>query len=231
MTENARCAALLRNGERRRSVAVDGDFCAHHHRLASALGEEAVQTGRHVRRRRQDSILARVVDQSEHDDVEIKHGTATTTTTASCPRMCGPASPPPRRRTCPSSSASCSTRRPATRQAWTTITCKHCERQGRYEVVIPDYRVRLDAVEKLLQQGLGRAREAQDAPVSQVPSVAADVMKLGWEDLQRFAAALFVDALVGLHRRGADALLRERAAALSDDERRVLRTALGAVPS
>ena len=34
----------------------------------------------------------------------------------------------------------------ATRQAWTTITCKHCDRQGRYEVVIPDYRVRLDAV-------------------------------------------------------------------------------------
>ena len=100
-----------------------------------------------------------------------------------------------------------------------------------HEVMIPDYRVRLDAVEKLLQQGLGRAREAQDAPVSQVPAVASDVLKLGWEDLQRFVATYCLDALVALHRRGADGLLRERAAALSDDERRVLRDALDAVPA
>jgi hypothetical protein len=116
----------------------------------------------------------------------------------------------------------------AIREAWTTITCKHCERQGRYEVVIPDYRVRLDAVEKLLQQGLGRAREAQDAPVSQLPAVAADVMKLPWQDLQRFAAAFCLDDLVAVHRRGADELLRERVADLSDGERRVLRAALDA---
>jgi hypothetical protein len=83
----------------------------------------------------------------------------------------------------------------ATRQAWTTITCKHCGRQGRYEVVIPDYRVRLDAVEKLLQQRLGRAQKAQEAPVSQVPAVAAEVMKLPWQDLQRFAAMYCLDDL------------------------------------
>jgi hypothetical protein len=118
----------------------------------------------------------------------------------------------------------------ATRQAWTTITCKHCERQGRYEVVIPDYCVRLDAVEKLLQQGLGRAREAQDAPVSQVPAVTSDVLKLGWQDLQRFAATFCIDDLVRLHRRGADTLLQERVAELSDAERRVLREALESAP-
>jgi hypothetical protein len=37
----------------------------------------------------------------------------------------------------------------ANKQVWATVTCKHCERQGRYEVVLPDYRVRLDAVEAL----------------------------------------------------------------------------------
>jgi hypothetical protein len=114
----------------------------------------------------------------------------------------------------------------ASRQAWTTITCKHCERQGRYEVVIPDYRVRLDAVEKLLQQGLGRAREAQEAPASELPAVVTDVMKLPWQDLQRFAATFCLDDLVALQRRGAEALLRERVAALSDGERRVLQEAL-----
>jgi hypothetical protein len=91
---------------------------------------------------------------------------------------------------------------------------------------VPDYRVRLDAVEKLLQQGLGRAREAQEAPASEVPAVASDVMKLPWKDLQRFAATLCLDDLVALQRRGAEALLRERVAALSDSERRVLQEAL-----
>jgi hypothetical protein len=85
--------------------------------------------------------------------------------------------------------------------------------------------------EKLLQQGLGRAREAQDAPVSQVPAVAADVMKLPWQDLQRFAATYLLDDLVALQRRGADALLRDRVAAMSDGQRSVLRTSLDSVPS
>jgi hypothetical protein len=70
MTEHARCAAQLRSGERCRSVAVDGDLCAHHRDLAMDVGEEPVRDGRHVRRRRQDSALARVVDQPDHDYVE-----------------------------------------------------------------------------------------------------------------------------------------------------------------
>src|SRR5262249_4760783 len=45
----------------------------------------------------------------------------------------------------------------ADKPVWVTTPCKSCGRAGRHEVVIPDYRVRLDAVEKLLQQGLGRA--------------------------------------------------------------------------
>jgi hypothetical protein len=53
-------------------------------------------------------------------------------------------------------------------------------------------------------------------------------MKLSWQDLQRFVAAFCLDDLVALHRRGAEALLRERVAKLSDGERRVLRAALDA---
>jgi transcription elongation factor Elf1 len=50
-------------------------------------------------------------------------------------------------------------------EVWATIGCKHCGREGRYEIDVPDNRVRLDAVEKLLQQGLGRAREAEESRV------------------------------------------------------------------
>ena len=57
----------------------------------------------------------------------------------------------------------------ANRQVWATIGCKHCGREGRYEIEVPDNRVRLDAVEKLLQQGLGRAREAEESRVPRLP--------------------------------------------------------------
>jgi hypothetical protein len=222
----------MRSGERCRSVAVDGDFCAYHHRVAADVGEDAVRAGQHVRPRRQDSTLARVTAEPQPELLEVpaRNGSAgdgVVTPSEVRPRLAAAAAAnlPDLERVLLDAATG------ATRQAWTTIVCKHCERQGRYEVVIPDYRVRLDAVEKLLQQGLGRAREAHDAPVSQVPAVAADVMKLPWQDLQRFAASFCLDDLVALHRRGADALLQERVADLSDGERRVLRAALDSAPS
>jgi hypothetical protein len=114
----------------------------------------------------------------------------------------------------------------ANKPVWTSVTCKFCERQARYEVVIPDYRVRLDAVEKLLQQGLGRAREAQEAPVAQIPASAAAIERLSWRSLQQLAASFCVDELAAVQQRGSEALLRGRIAKLSGAERRVLREVL-----
>ena len=31
----------------------------------------------------------------------------------------------------------------ANKQLWATITCKHCDRAGRYEITVPDNKVRL----------------------------------------------------------------------------------------
>jgi hypothetical protein len=158
MTERARCAAHLRNGKRCRSVGVDCGFCAHHRDLAADVGEEAVHTGRYARRRRQDSTLARVVPEPKQDNVEQydRHGNDRNngvTPSDVRPRLAAAADAnlPVLERVLLDAATG------ATRQAWTTVTCKFCERQGRYEVAIPDYRVRLDAVEKLLQQGLGRS--------------------------------------------------------------------------
>jgi hypothetical protein len=231
MTEHASCAARLRDGERCRSVAVDGDFCAHHRDLAMDVGEEPVRDGRHVRRRRQDSALARVVDQPEHDDVEDqardgndRHDGAMPSDVR--PRLAAAAAAnlPELERVLLDAATG------ATRQAWTTITCKHCERQGRYEVVIPDYRVRLDAVEKLLQQGLGRARESQEQPVPQIPESVEAVRAMPWAELEAAFAAQFVGSLAEIQRAGGgEQLLRERLAVLSAGERLLLRTALDAV--
>jgi hypothetical protein len=114
----------------------------------------------------------------------------------------------------------------ANRQVWVTIACKHCERQGRYEVEVPDNRVRLDAVEKLLQQGLGRAREAEHSPTPQLPPTAAAVETMSWQDQQQLARMLLVDEIAAIQRNEGETLVREKLAALSVSERRVLREAL-----
>jgi hypothetical protein len=114
----------------------------------------------------------------------------------------------------------------ANRQVWVTIACKHCERQGRYEVEVPDNRVRLDAVEKLLQQGLGRAREAEQSPTPRLPQSAAAVTAMSWHDQQLFAEILYVDEIAAVLRGDGERLLREKLAELSEGERRLLREAL-----
>jgi hypothetical protein len=226
LSEHPRCAALLRSGERCRSVAASGsEFCGLHRERVSEVGEEALREGRYLRRR-QDSSLVRVVGESTSSEREplVRDGNGESGVTPSQVRP----------RLAAAAAANLSVLEQvlldaatgATREAWTTITCKHCDRQGRYEITIPDHRTRLDAVEKLLQQGLGRAREAEYAAVPQFPTNAAEVEKLSWRDLQYFVSTIWLDDLAAVQRRGGEAVLRERVAALSDDERRVLREAL-----
>jgi hypothetical protein len=114
------------------------------------------------------------------------------------------------------------------RQVWVTIGCKHCGREGRYEIDVPDNRVRLDAVEKLLQQGLGRAREAEESRVPRLPESAAAVTKMFWRDQQALAHVLLVEEIAAVAHDGGKALMRNRIATLTDDERRLLQEALAA---
>jgi hypothetical protein len=86
--------------------------------------------------------------------------------------------------------------------------------------------VRLDAVEKLLQQGLGRAREAAEPPAPRLPENAADVEKLSWADLNRVFALAYADKLGEVARRGGHEALRAKLAGLSQGERGILREAL-----
>jgi len=55
-------------------------------------------------------------------------------------------------------------------------------------------------------------------------------LKLSWQDLRRFAAT-YLDGLVARQRHDADTLLRDRVAALSGEERGVLRAVLDAAPA
>jgi hypothetical protein len=57
----------------------------------------------------------------------------------------------------------------ANRNLWATINCKHCGRAGRYEITVPDSKVRLDAIQALLHEWLGRPGQA-DALLATSPS-------------------------------------------------------------
>jgi hypothetical protein len=50
-----------------------------------------------------------------------------------------------------------------------TVSCKHCARSGRYEIVVPDNKVRVDAIQALLHEALGRPAQAEEPRVSRVP--------------------------------------------------------------
>ena len=113
----------------------------------------------------------------------------------------------------------------ANKQLWATIVCKHCDRAGRYEITVPDNKVRLDAVQALLHEALGRPGQAetQAAPRCRARPSRSDA--LSWDQMTLIFATQFAGEISSVMD-GGDGLLRERLAALGPDERRALREAL-----
>src|SRR5438046_9303594 len=69
----------------------------------------------------------------------------------------------------------------ANKQLWATITCKHCERAGRYEITVPDNKVRLDAVQALLHEALGRPGQPEAQAAPSLPRTAEPARSLSWD--------------------------------------------------
>jgi hypothetical protein len=113
----------------------------------------------------------------------------------------------------------------ANKQLWATITCKHCDRAGRYENTVPDNKVRLDAVLALLHEALGRPGQAEAQAAPALPRTVGQARALSWDQLTLVFASQFADEITSVAER-ADGLLHERLASLSPDERRALREAL-----
>jgi hypothetical protein len=113
----------------------------------------------------------------------------------------------------------------ANKQLWATITCKHCDRAGRYEITVPDNKVRLDAVQALLHEALGRPGQAEAQATPALPRTAEQARALSWDHLTLLFASHFANEITSVAD-GGDALLRQRLALLGPDGRRVLREAL-----
>jgi hypothetical protein len=62
-----------------------------------------------------------------------------------------------------------------------------------------------------------------------MPTTVAAVEAMSWDDMQALFAAIYVDEIAAVQRDGGAALVREKVAALSEDQRGVLREALDAL--
>src|SRR5262245_55742580 len=157
-----RCQAVTRDGLPCRSATLKGEsFCRHHHRLVAEVGAEALRSGDYVRHRRRDSRRVQAVAKPSK-----RNGSKTPRTAARNGNgSVSPAEVRPRLAALVGENLSAleetllQVALGADRPTWVTTTCRHCNRDGRHEVLIPDNRVRLDAAVKLLEQGLGKARE------------------------------------------------------------------------
>jgi hypothetical protein len=108
---------------------------------------------------------------------------------------------------------------------WATVACGGCGARSRVELPVPDVRSRLQAIETLLAQGLGRPGQAEEQPAPRLPTNAAAVK--GGRRCRRCSRR--ATSTRSQRRSGGKALLRERLAPLSDGERCVLREALDAL--
>ena len=115
------------------------------------------------------------------------------------------------------------------RPVWITHVCGNCGQKERVEVQVPDVRSRVAAIQLWLQEGLGRAPQAEEAAHPRLPRSAEAVEKLTWDDMKAIFAAHFASEIAAVTKDGGDALLRERVAALDEDQRQLLREALGEV--
>jgi hypothetical protein len=74
---------------------------------------------------------------------------------------------------------------------WATVECSGCQTRSRVELPIPDVKGRLQAIQLLLSESLGRAPTAPEVVTHVLPETAADVAKMSWTELnQTFAIVL-----------------------------------------
>jgi hypothetical protein len=102
----------------------------------------------------------------------------------------------------------------ANRNLWATINCKHCGRAGRYEITVPDNKVRLDAIQALLHESLGRPGQADAQPAPSLPATVEQARALSWDQLTLVFATRFAEEITAVLERG-DGLLRERLVSLA----------------
>jgi hypothetical protein len=81
---------------------------------------------------------------------------------------------------------------------------------GRYEITVPDNKVRLDAIQALLHESLGRPGQAEAQPAPILPVTVEQARALSWNQLTLVFATEFADEIGSVVNGGGDDLLRRR---------------------
>jgi hypothetical protein len=170
---------MLHGGKQCRSVAVTGtEFCEHH---TTVVAEHGSECGGHLPTRRKRVVHAAVV--AEESGMKTGNGIV---------RAIGIADPASvRSRLAEAAAASLEdirralleTATGANKNLWATIDCKHCGRAGRYEITVPDNKVRLDAIQALLHESLGRPGQAEAQAAPALPATTAQLYRLSWDEM------------------------------------------------
>jgi hypothetical protein len=225
MANYGQCKAQLRNGQRCQVVieSEGADFCPHHLRVADEHGPESVKNGSVPKRR-----ALRVVEESRPAIVapeSLAMTTAAITPSSVRPMFAEAAAENVEQLTASLLEAAGS----AVRPVWLTVECSTCGERSRVEAPLPDVRSRVAAIELLLREGLGRPPQAEEIRATAIPDSAEAVEQMSWNDLRFVFAAHFAAEISELRVVGGKALLRQRLAALSEEEREALQAALNEV--
>jgi hypothetical protein len=91
---------------------------------------------------------------------------------------------------------------------------------------MPDVKARLQAIQLLLSESLGKAPTAPEPPTGRMPANAADVKKMSWDELTYVFGLTYADELREVARLGGPRALHEKLRGLSAPERQLLADAL-----
>jgi hypothetical protein len=116
----------------------------------------------------------------------------------------------------------------ATTTRWATVDCGECGARSRVELPVPDVKARLQAIQLLLSESLGRPATASDVSTPQLPRTAAQVKELSFEEMQYVFATTYVAEIEAVVRDGGERALQERVSRLGQPERTLLLKALTA---
>jgi hypothetical protein len=193
----AHCSARLRNGDRCRSVATRGEYCAYHAALADELGIEVVANGDQTKKRnarQREPVIA------ESEPLEL-NSSASRSPSAVRPALALTAVEELETIRAVLLEAATST----TRETWATCTCPECGKGFRQEISVPDHGARIKAIETLLREGLGRVGEA-DVPEPRTPTSVEELRTLSSEELELVVAVGYATEIRDVLDHGDDAL-------------------------
>jgi hypothetical protein len=195
----ALCSARLRNGDRCRSVATHGEFCAYHAALAEDLGVDVVANGDQIKKRnaRQRAPVIAESEPLEPSQASSKSPTAVRPALA----LTAAEEVETIRRVLLEAATS------TTRETWATCTCPECGKGFRQEISVPDHGARIKAIETLLREGLGRVGEAEVTELK-MPTTADEVKNLSWDQLTLLIAMTYANEARAVLDDGDEALHR-----------------------